>query len=78
MSPTYVFPENPSPYIRAYKKQCDALDAWSVDLMLDCVADDFVHIMLPKSLNKPPLNKEQYKIMLTTVLMPTFKDFKVW
>jgi len=77
MSSTYVFPENPSPYIRAYKKLSDAMHAWSIDLLLDCLADDFVHILLPKSLNKPPSNKEQFKTMMVTFFMPTFKDFEV-
>jgi len=77
MSSTYAFPENPSPYVRAYKKLYDALNAWSIDLIMDCVADDFVHILLPKSLNKPPSTRAQFETMMTKFLIPTLKDFKV-
>ena len=77
MSSPYVFPENPSPYLRAYKKLYDALNAWSVELVMDCVADDFVHVLLPKSINKPPSTKDQFEAMLVSFLMPTLTDFKV-
>ena len=76
MSSSYVFLENPSPYARAYKKLTDALEAWSLDLILDCVADDFVQILLPKSINKHPSTKDQFAAFLGSFLIPTFKDFK--
>ena len=77
MSSPYVFPENPSPYLRAYRKLYEALSAWDADLILDCLADDFVQTLLPKSLNKPPSTKEQFRAMLVSFLIPCFKEYKV-
>jgi len=77
MSSPYVFPENPSPYLRTYKQLYDAMNAYNADLMADCLADDFVYQLLPKSLNKPPMTKEQFHEVLVSFMFPTFKDFKV-
>jgi len=78
MSSSYVFPENPSPYLRAYMQLYNAMNAWSAEVMADCLADDFTYEMLPKSLKRPPMTKtEKVKAMMASFLVPTLTDFKV-
>jgi len=77
MTSPYVFPEDPSPYLRAYKQLYDAMNAWSAELMADCLADDCAYQMLPKSLGKPPMIKGEFVGMISSFLIPTSKDFKV-
>ena len=77
MSSAYVFPENPSPYLRGYKRLYDATHAWSQELMAACLDDSCVYQLLPKSLKKPLMTKKDFSDLVGSFLIPTFTDFKV-
>lgn len=51
-----------------------AYNAWTLESVMSFRAPNCTHYILPSSLNRPPLNNEQYPAFFLP-LMPAFKDF---
>ncbi|KAF9558104.1 hypothetical protein CPC08DRAFT_639403 [Agrocybe pediades] len=72
----FTFPARPSLYMRGYIKYMDAIYSWDVERILDCFDEELEHRILPGSLNRPVLNKRQYRDYLNGVL-PLFRICKM-
>ena len=73
---SFVPPPSPSPYLRTLLAYCDAAKELDHAKMMDLFDDNLQYYMLPKSLGKPVMNKEQYAETLTGLLSP-FKALRV-
>ncbi|KAL6714554.1 hypothetical protein ACLMJK_007979 [Lecanora helva] len=54
----------------------DAYNKWDIDLIMALRAEQCMQYVLPRSLDQPSRNNEEYKAYFST-LMPLFKDFNV-
>ncbi|CAF9922926.1 hypothetical protein IMSHALPRED_005803 [Imshaugia aleurites] len=52
----------------------DGHNTWTPESIFSYRAPNCIHYILPSSLNRPPLNNEQYAAYFVPV-MPAFKDF---
>lgn len=72
----WVPPCSPSPYVLVLLLYLEATENWDHDALMSLFDDSLQHWTLPRSLNRPLLNKRQYGEYLK-VVRPTFSTFKV-
>ena len=54
----------------------NSYNTWTVEALMAVRAPDCMNYILPDSLNRPPLNNQDYKAYFTSI-MPAFRDFHV-
>ncbi|KAG5650998.1 hypothetical protein H0H81_010257 [Sphagnurus paluster] len=73
---TYTPPESPSPNLQTTLLFVEALNEWNFSKVAPLFDDSLEHHVLPKSLGRPVLGKEEYLINFKKA-MPLFKYFNV-
>ncbi|KIJ51378.1 hypothetical protein M422DRAFT_158316 [Sphaerobolus stellatus SS14] len=71
-----AIPANPSPQLQVVLQWLDAWKTLNVDNVLPTLADDYKHQVLPKSLGRPMLNREEFTQNYRAVL-PLYSYFEV-
>ncbi len=72
----WVPPPSPSPHVLVLLLYLEATETWNYDALMSLFDDSLQHWTLPRSLNRPLLNKRQYGEYVKSV-RPTFSTFKV-
>lgn len=71
-----AIPANPSPQLKAVLQWIDGFNAWDIDKVLLPTTDDYIHYVLPASLNRPVRAKKEYREDFMSYI-PMLTDFKV-
>lgn len=61
---------------RTTRAQLDAYNKWDLDAIMTPRADDCVYRYLPESMNRPPMNNEQFREYFASIL-PLLQGFDV-
>ncbi|KAG5636051.1 hypothetical protein H0H81_009247 [Sphagnurus paluster] len=74
---TYVPPEYPSPIIQTTLAFIQAYNEWDINKISAVYDDSLAHYLLPKSLGRPVVNKQEYLNNFENAVMPLFKRFHI-
>ncbi|KAG6920047.1 hypothetical protein DXG01_010115 [Tephrocybe rancida] len=75
-SSPYVPPESPSPILQSLLAYIEALNEWSAEKAAALFDESLEHQILPSSIGRPILNKQQYIVYFASVI-PLFKAFRI-
>lgn len=71
-----VIPASPSPQLQTVLKCLEGFNKWDLDLVTAEFSEDWKHYLLPRSLQSPGRNKEEWRIFFSPI-HASLKDFTV-